>query len=1029
MIANFTQKIKYLPFLLLLLILSNDAFAEAFIIKDFNIHIQVNEQGILQVEETIKVDFSESKHGIIRKIPYKYTITEVDGEVARGRGKPGTGYTTYFRNFEVVDQPFENYQEGNYEVLRIGSPDDYVYGEMTYVIRYELYGALNYFSTHTELYWNLTGNEWATSMESVHFTIELPGEVTLSEEDVKLFTGSRFSTESVASWEYSGSEIKGKADRELTSYEGLTIAARLPKDMLPYTAVPLEVQANDYIVREFDCFLEVKENGSLVVNEYMDVEFLEPVYSFSRDLEYSSTFEDGSPAVFNYDFSPATRENWNIDNNGYGYNLNTNPDVGFFERNLIFTAEYTVYGATKNTEKGVEICWKPFGKGMGEPVAETSIKLLLPNGKIISPTGKWDVEGALEIENFEWTEQDTSGTILNLPPLNTSEQKRKLIAHFSPSLNSIEEPPARLFASSFFYDHYHILMKVRQDGSIFFKHELHVESLGREMGYYFSTEVPRKYWNSDKGYYYYDESYYQHYDLPNFRLFGGYYKPLVSKPTTNDDHYIYEYGGSWSIDWSDFGGRQFSNVPLTYEYEVTGLLSASGGPNTFPIAQPFDEPAENFSVRIEFEGNKIPKLHNSRVWLASGDETTAMELTVGPGMVAALPVSVKPGMEPFITLENPNQHMSFGTQFQLAWQNNFWLFLPLFFLFPLTLVWFLWGRDSKFTKMVRFHPPAQLSSAEAGLLVDGKVHDKDLISLIYYWCANGILKIKEINKKGGRKDYSLEKLRPLPSTAKGFEKLIFERLFRWSVGEKDTVNISTLRYSFAATLKMAKNELEDHAKKKGFFVKGSRGAGLLLKILGVVAGTAALVTFLLVISKFDSAFVERYDIPIGFVASGGVAFFFGLIMPKRAKYGAAQMEELEGFREFIKTAEKDRLEKLVNEDPEYFGNTLSYAVALGLAKEWAKKFEGLSMKKPDWYQGKTGDHFEPILFTQHVNRSMRQMSNDLTAVAAPSGGSSYSSGGSSYSSFGGSGGSSFSSSSSGGGYSGGGFGGGGGSSW
>ena len=143
----------------------------------------------------------------------------------------------------------------------------------------------------------------------------------------------------------------------------------------------------------------------------------------------------------------------------------------------------------------------------------------------------------------------------------------------------------------------------------------------------------------------------------------------------------------------------------------------------------------------------------------------------------------------------------------------------------------------------------------------------------------------------------------------------------------------------------------------------------------------------------------------------GIACIVGImillkLMPKRTKYGNEMLGQIKGFKNFLKTTEKNRLETFVMTDSKYFYNTLPYSYVLGISDKWIKKFETIAMKAPDWYEG-TGA-FNTVAFGSIMTATM------TTALSAMS--SSPSS-------------DSSSSSSSGGGSSGGGSGGGGGSSW
>jgi len=115
-----------------------------------------------------------------------------------------------------------------------------------------------------------------------------------------------------------------------------------------------------------------------------------------------------------------------------------------------------------------------------------------------------------------------------------------------------------------------------------------------------------------------------------------------------------------------------------------------------------------------------------------------------------------------------------------------------------------------------------------------------------------------------------------------------------------------------------------------------------------------------------------------------------------------------GFQEFLNRAEKDQLERM--KDRNLFSTFFPYALALDVADNWAKAFEGIYQEPPDWYVSPGGmGTFNPVGFNRSLHSAVSDMS---TAIYSAPRGSGAGSGGS----FGG-------------GSSGGGFGGGGGGSW
>jgi uncharacterized membrane protein len=86
------------------------------------------------------------------------------------------------------------------------------------------------------------------------------------------------------------------------------------------------------------------------------------------------------------------------------------------------------------------------------------------------------------------------------------------------------------------------------------------------------------------------------------------------------------------------------------------------------------------------------------------------------------------------------------------------------------------------------------------------------------------------------------------------------------------------------------------------------------------------------------------------------AYFSFKLMPKRSEEGVRQLEQVEGLAMYIGTAESERL-KILNapEDSlEIYEKLLPYAVALGCAEAWNKRFASVLADldyKPDWFDG------------------------------------------------------------------------------
>ena len=68
----------------------------------------------------------------------------------------------------------------------------------------------------------------------------------------------------------------------------------------------------------------------------------------------------------------------------------------------------------------------------------------------------------------------------------------------------------------------------------------------------------------------------------------------------------------------------------------------------------------------------------------------------------------------------------------------------------------------------------------------------------------------------------------------------------------------------------------------------------------------------------------------------------------RTEAGYKLKGEIMGFKEFIETVDKPRIEAMVEQDPQLFYHILPYAYALGVSKAWVSQFEGIAVQPADW---------------------------------------------------------------------------------
>ena len=330
-----------------------------------------------------------------------------------------------------------------------------------------------------------------------------------------------------------------------------------------------------------------------------------------------------------------------------------------------------------------------------------------------------------------------------------------------------------------------------------------------------------------------------------------------------------------------------------------------------------------------------------------------------------------------------------------------WYYLLAFL--PFLYFVYIWNKDGKdpVSRGIiapRFDAPSAMSPAQAGMVLDQSVDNVDIAAIIISIAQKGWMKI--VYKQGGLlgigEDYTFEMInnpKIIPLTEE--EKHIYDNIFG---AGKTSTSLSSLRNHFYMVIDEAKAKLYSWAVLNNYLkstpgpIQGAFVPGYVM--LGVV--------WYLAIS--NSSFVMIAFAALSSILSIIVLFMYRFYTAK----GKATQEEILGLKMYMSTAEKDRIEfhNAPAKSPELFLKLLPYAMALGVVKIWADKFEGLNMQPPSWYVGPYS-HFNAAVFANDMTRASSSFASTMTSVPSRSGS-------------GGGGG---------GGFSGGGGGGGGGGSW
>jgi uncharacterized membrane protein len=305
----------------------------------------------------------------------------------------------------------------------------------------------------------------------------------------------------------------------------------------------------------------------------------------------------------------------------------------------------------------------------------------------------------------------------------------------------------------------------------------------------------------------------------------------------------------------------------------------------------------------------------------------------------------------------------------------------------------------------QYEPPKELSPAGVARFKNIYPTTSEITATIISLASRGFLSITKIEDRSKESyTFNINNI-SLYKTLKPFEYKLIDIIFKDGRTSVTTKQLEDEKISNRLG-EVYENVYDEIKKYYDTREQSSQNVSILLKI--------KLITLSIVVSMVGLMFII---ISISFLIGItliliGVALFFIIIITsilsvfsqKLTEEGALLRDYISGFEEYIKVAEKDRLQF---QEKEYiFFEILPYAIALGYATIWAKAFEDLITTNPDWYNSNNSSYFNTIAFTKSIDRNLSSSFSSILGLN-----------------------SSRVSSSSGGGTVGGGFGGGGGGSW
>jgi len=454
------------------------------------------------------------------------------------------------------------------------------------------------------------------------------------------------------------------------------------------------------------------------------------------------------------------------------------------------------------------------------------------------------------------------------------------------------------------------------------------------------------------------------------------------------------------IDYTVRNGMRFFEDHDEFYWNVTG--------NDWPV------PIDHASALVSFQDSAAGSLRAQAFTGAYGSAERGASAEVRGSEISFEtnnPLPMRGGMTidifiPKGTLKEPGAF----TRFIWFLGSNPIVFLPFWTFAVMFTLWWYKGRDPDpgLSVAPMYEPPAGMTPAEAGTLLEDTVHPRDITSTLVDLAVRGFVKIEEVDDKGlvfHHKDYIFHLLKPRDQwgSLAPHERVMLENVFAGA----DATRLSSLKNRFYTAIPRIRQDIKSALKIKGMYLLDPDSAnGYSLAAIVVIAAPFLMLQFL-----WNKPVFSSIGLLIGCgIVSAIIWWLFARQMSAKTVQGARTRIAVLGFQEFMNRVDAERLKRM---PPDTFEKYLPYAMALGVEHHWAQAFAGIVQNQPSWYVSpNAGMGFNPIFFSS----SMHSMATDMhqvfvSAPRASSRGSGWGGGGG------------------GGGFSGGGFGGGGGSAF
>lgn len=305
------------------------------------------------------------------------------------------------------------------------------------------------------------------------------------------------------------------------------------------------------------------------------------------------------------------------------------------------------------------------------------------------------------------------------------------------------------------------------------------------------------------------------------------------------------------------------------------------------------------------------------------------------------------------------------------------LLIPLFVFIISLLVWSKFGRDPKVSPTIvpEFGIPENLSPLEMGILIkNGGLDNKFISAAIVNLAVKKVLTIKETTSN----HYELNLISKCTTDLSESDNVLIAKIFNG----KEKIDIDDLKNKFYEDIPEIQKAADKKLKKDDLIPKNGSCAQ-------IIYWTLVVIFFALI---FVLGAVNAW-LTLSIVLSLIISIIFAIIMPRRTLKGAQLMKKVEGFKLYMKTAERYRQE--FNEKENIFEKFLPYAMVFGIVNEWTKSFAKIyeeihgqdyfATYHPVWFASAVSGQFNPDLFSSNITSLSSHMSSTLASSPSSSG--------------------------------------------